>query len=272
MAGGAALAAFAEADASGVLDVVAVHAHVGGMIHSRGALLHAVGSLLDFVEELEARRGKSLEILDFGGSLATPAVHHLGALDLRLNRTFQRDLPEPQPQHCLSIEEYVTTIRSTVEQRYRLRNRPLPRIFLEPGRSMTSDTTLLVASVISTKQTPEECFLILDAGINLAESVRSEYHHLLPVKGWREKRSCTYTVVGPICTPGDTLSYAWRSRELVEGDLVAIMDAGAYFVPFSTSFSYPRPAIVMLEGSEAHLARRAETFEDIIARDVFPGC
>ena len=105
------------------------------MIHSRGALLHAVGSLLDFVEELEARRGKSLEILDFGGSLATPAVHHLGALDLRLNRTFQRDLPEPQPQHCLSIEEYVTTIRSTVEQRYRLRNRPLPRIFLEPGRS-----------------------------------------------------------------------------------------------------------------------------------------
>jgi len=272
VAGGAALAAFAEADATGVLDVVAVHAHAGGMIHSRDALLQAIGPLLDFVEELESRRGKPLEILDFGGSLATPAVCHLGALDLRLNRTFQRDLPEPRLEHALSIEEYVTTIRSTVEQRYRLRNRPMPRIFIEPGRSMTSDTTLLVASVISTKRTPGACFLILDAGINLAESVRSEYHHLLPVKGWRDERTCTYTVVGPICTPGDTLSYAWRSRELVEGDLVAIMDAGAYFVPFSTSFSYPRPAIVMLEGPDVHLARRAETFEDIIARDVFPGC
>ena len=48
---------------------------------------------------------------------------------------------------------------------------------------------------------------------------------------------------------------------------LAIMDAGAYFVPFATSFSFPRPAIVMVDGSDVHLLRRAETFEDIIALD-----
>lgn len=271
LAGGAALAAFAEAETTGVLDVVGIHAHVGGMIRSTQALLHAVTSLLDFVEQLEAQRGRPLEILDFGGSLATPAVAGLGELDLRFNRTFQRDLPEPQPRDCLSIEDYVTTVRQAVEQRYLQRRRPMPRIFLEPGRSLTSNTTLLLASVLGSKRTSDSHFLILDAGINIAESVRSEYHHMLPAQGWQETPSCTYTVVGPICTPGDTLRYAWRCRQLSEGDVVAIMDAGAYFVPFSTSFSYPRPAIVMLDGGRDQLVRRAESFEDLIARDFLPG-
>jgi hypothetical protein len=55
--------------------------------------------------------------------------------------------------------------------------------------------------------------------------------------------------------------------ELEIGDALAITDAGAYFVPFATSFSFPRPAIVMVDGSNVHLLRRAETFEDIIALD-----
>ena len=270
VAGGAALAAFAEAEASGVLDVVGVHAHVGGMIHSKGALLQATGSLLNFVEELEARRGRPLEIIDFGGSLATPTVHHLGNLDLRLNRTFQRDLPEPLAHRSLSIEDFVTTVMSAVEDRYRRRGKSAPRVFVEPGRSMTGNTTLLLASVISSKRTTDAHFLILDAGINLAESVRSEYRHMFPVRGSQDPRTCTYTVVGPICTPGDTLYSAWRSRELIEGDMVAIMDAGGYFVPFSTSFSYPRPAIVMLDGGTDTLIRHAERFEDLVARDMQP--
>jgi diaminopimelate decarboxylase len=55
--------------------------------------------------------------------------------------------------------------------------------------------------------------------------------------------------------------------ELAVGDALAIMDAGAYFVPFSTSFSFPRPAIVMVDGPDVHLLRRAETFDDIVALD-----
>ena len=76
-----------------------------------------------------------------------------------------------------------------------------------------------------------------------------------------------HTLVGPICSPGDTLYPALRLPPLVEGDCLAIMDAGAYFVPFSTSFSFPRPAIVMLDNGQATLLRRRETFEDLCSYD-----
>lgn len=73
--------------------------------------------------------------------------------------------------------------------------------------------------------------------------------------------------MGPICSPGDLLRASVRLPRLRPGDAVAVMDAGAYFVPFATAFSFPRPAIVLLEGGEATLLRRAETFEDLVALD-----
>jgi diaminopimelate decarboxylase len=265
--GRAAIRAFQDAVSSGVLEVVGLHAHLGGMIHDRETLLRAVNSVVDFAEQLETQLGLSLEILNFGGSLATPTVHHVHPLDRRLNQTFHRELPEPDADHSLSIEDHVTTLVSAVRARYARRGRPMPRIFLEPGRSMTGNTQMLIASVISTKQESDASYLILDAGINIAESVRNEYHKIFPLRGWAEAASEIYTLVGPICSPADTLLHAWRARRLAEGDALVIMDAGGYFVPFSTSFSYPRPAIVMVDGGADTLIRRAERFEDLISFD-----
>jgi diaminopimelate decarboxylase len=262
------MAAYRKAIATGVLDVMGLHAHLGGMIHTRETAHGAVNSVLDFVEQLESELGITLEVLNFGGSLATRTVEHLDPLAQRLNRTFHRPLPEPDPGHSLSIEDYVTTLCDTVQQRYRQRGKPLPRIFLEPGRSMTGNTQMLLSSVISSKRVDDAHFLIMDAGINVAESMRSEYHHMFPIRGWSEPKTETYTVVGPICSPADTLCYAWRSRPLAAGEGVAIMDAGAYFVPFSTSFSFPQPGIVMLDQGQVITLRRAERFDDIIRRDV----
>ena len=67
----------------------------------------------------------------------------------------------------------------------------------------------------------------------------------------------------------DTLAWSIRLPRLERGDLLAIMDAGAYFVPFSTSFSFPQPAIVMIEHGGGRVVRRRETFEDLVRRDLF---
>lgn len=265
--GGAALKAFADAESTGVLEVVGLHAHLGGMIRSREALLGAVAGVLDFVGQLEKQQGRSLEILNFGGSLATPTVAGLSELDRRLNRTFHRDLPEPLAEESLAIEDYVTSLFSAVREWYARRSKVPPRIFVEPGRSLTGNTQMLVATVLSTKQVADAHYLILDAGINIAESVRNEYHKIFPTRGWRDSATDTYTLVGPICSPADTLLYAWRSRKMREGDRLVIMDAGAYFVPFSTSFAYPQPAIVMLDGGQDTLIRQAERFEDLVSFD-----
>ena len=264
--GGLALDAYREALASPHLDVVGLHVHRGGMIRSRAEAEGFVDAVLAFANELHARLGLTLEIINFGGSLATPTVDHLSARDLRLNRTFKRDLPPVDPATAMPIEEYTSTVVRKVAGFHASRGRPRPRIFLEPGRSVTGDAQMLLASVMSIKDEHGSSFAILNAGINLAESCRSEYHRLLPAGPPRGPER-TYTVVGPICTPGDTLYWAARLPELSPGDPLVIMDAGAYFVPFSTAFSYPRPAIVMVDGGSVRQIRRAEAFADVISCD-----
>jgi diaminopimelate decarboxylase len=128
---------------------------------------------------------------------------------------------------------------------------------------------MLLCQVLNIKASDDGVtYAVLDAGVNLAESVRNEYHQLFPIDPVRSQRTYTYRLVGPICTPMDVLYNAWELPELAPGDALAIMDAGAYFVPFATSFSFPQPAIVMVEEGRHRLVRRAETYDDLVALDI----
>jgi diaminopimelate decarboxylase len=267
VANGQALAAYREALASPHLHVVGVHAHRGGMIRGRDELVSFASSVLAFVDQLHQHLGLHLEIVNFGGSLGTPTVIGLSSRELRLSRTFRRELTPPEPQAALGIDDYIATLVRSVEAFFGARRRPRPRVFIEPGRAVTSDAQMLLASVLTTKAEADRTFVVLDAGINLAESCRSEYHRLLSATHADQADTRIYTIVGPICTPGDTLYWAARVPPLAPGDAVVIMDAGAYFVPFATSFSFPRPPIVLIDGQEVRLLRRGETFDDLIAHD-----
>jgi Pyridoxal-dependent decarboxylase, C-terminal sheet domain len=138
------------------------------------------------------------------------------------------------------------------------------------GSSHDERCEFLLASVVTTNRAAETTYAVLDAGINLAESVRSENHQLLPVNRYGEPATRVHTIVGPICSPGDTLYQAIRLPELKPRDSVAVMDSGAYFVPFATSFSFPRPAILLINAGHEQLLRRAEQFEDLVAYDLPP--
>jgi diaminopimelate decarboxylase len=262
-----AVAAFRQAMASGRLDVVGLHAHRGGMIRDAGELGRFVDGVLELEATLHRELGLSLEVLNFGGSLCTPTVAGLDARRARLNRTFLTDVVPPDADSALDIERYLALLVGRVEARFRRAGRPRPRILVEPGRAMTGDTQMLLTSVITTKAADGLTFAILDAGINLAEAARNEYHQLLPINRHGRQAAGVYTLVGPICSPGDTLYPAIRLPTLSPGDSLAIMDAGAYFVPFATSFSFPQPAIVVVEGGQASLLRRAERFEDLVSYD-----
>ncbi len=271
ISGGAAMRAFSGAMADSALDVCGLHAHRGGMIRTEGELTSFVLDILRFADDLADALRLDLDVIDFGGSLATPAVDGLRPLHKRMNRTLLRDLPAPDVSAALTIESYVSLVAEMVDHHYVQRGRPRPRIFLEPGRALTSSAQLLLASVASLKEAPDRVYAILDAGVNIAESVRNEYHQLLAVTHAGREAKQIYTVVGPICTPGDTLYPAIKLPRLAVGDVVAIMDAGAYFVPFSTSFSFPQPAIVALRQGNDVLVRRAEDFADLIRRDALTG-
>lgn len=265
--GGAAVAAYREATESNQLQVVGLQVHRGGLIRGERELLEFIESALAFTDTLRRELSLELEVIDLGGSLCPPTVAALSARDRRLNQAFQRDLPAPDISHALTIERYLSLLTTRVEAHYRERGLRRPRIFLEPGRAVTSDTQFLLASVVTTKRAAETIYAVLDAGINLAESVRSEYHQLLPVNRYGENNTRVHTIVGPICSPGDTLYWAIRLPELHPTDSLAIMDAGAYFVPFSTSFSFPQPAILLLDDGRERLLRRVQQFQDLVAYD-----
>jgi len=265
--GGRALAAYAEALRSTHLDVVGLHAHRGGMIRSEDELVSFVKPVLAFADQLYERLGLTLEVLNVGGSLGTPTVSALTTRDMKLNRAFHRDLTPADPTSALSIDRYVALLVGLVEEFFRSRGRPRPRLFVEPGRAVTGDAQMLLASVLTSKDDGDKTFAILNAGINLAESCRSEYHQLLSANHADRAATRVHTIVGPICTPGDTLYWAARMPPLEPGDSVLIMDAGAYFVPFATSFSFPRPPIVLIDGGAVTLLRRGERFEDLVAYD-----
>lgn len=266
--GGHALRAFEEARAHACLNVVALHAHRGILIRTLDELHGFVDQVLAFAEELWTKLGIELSMLDLGGSLAIPTVAPLGGSERRLNRTFQRPIPPPRPSSTLSIDSYARAISQRVHAHYSRVGRRVPRIFLEPGRALTGNTQILLSSVITTKASAEGVpFAVLDAGINLAESVQHEYHQLFPVNRYGSPAEQVYALAGPICSPGDVIYPAQALPRLEPGDSLAIMDSGAYLVPFSTSFSFPQPAIVMVENGRDRLLRRAERFEDVASRD-----
>lgn len=270
--GGHALAAFAEAKAHASLDVAALHAHRGILIRTLGDLHGFLDQVLAFADQLRDALGIELRMLDLGGSLAIPTVQPLGASERRLNRTLQRPLPPPDPGATLSIDHYAREVARRVHAHYAQAGRPTPRIFLEPGRALTGNTQMLLTRVVTTKDAADGVsFAVLDAGINLAESVQHEYHQLFAVNRYGAEPERVYALAGPICSPGDVIYPAQALPVLRPGDSLAIMDAGAYLVPFSTSFSFPQPAIALIEGGGARLIRRAERFDDLMDRELRSG-
>jgi diaminopimelate decarboxylase len=263
-----AVAAFALALRRSELDVVAVHGHRGPEITTPAQLQGFVASILRICERLRAELRFEPSILDLGGSLCCPTVAPLTPHQLRFNRAFGTDLPARDPASVLGIGDYLRGLVGQVGAHYRSRNRPVPRIFLEPGRSMTGNTQMLLTRVLQVKNGGGIDHAILDAGVNVAQPLQSEYHRI-----WRLRQNSTlamrrYRLMGPISSPGDLLSYSWRLPEVSPGDVLAVMDTGAYFVSFSTSFSFHQPGIAVIENGAATLLRRAETSEDLVVRDL----
>lgn len=267
--GGAALALFREALATPEIELVGIHSHRGAMIDNEPDLTAYLNDILTFSELLEERLGWSPEILDVGGSLALSTVGPTSWLQRRLARTFGVEIGAPEHDTRLTPASYASIIQATVAARYRDRPALMPRVVIEPGRALTGNTQMLVTRVVCTRDNSDgSAIAILDAGVNIASIMRQERHQILAVRQPSDGTSCRrYRLVGPICQPGDVLVDAIWLPVLQTGDLLVILDSGAYFEPDSTTFSFPRPGTVVVDGSEVTLARRAETLQDVLSRD-----
>ena len=270
VASGEAMAAYERALAIPELDVIGLHSHRGRHIHNADELGSFASEVLAFAAELRGRLHFEPKILDFGGSLGIPTVRALTPVDLRLVETLHTPVAPADPKASLSVEDYVRKLVAVVHAHYQAEGVPVPRLAVEPGRALTGNTQALTARVITTRSSPEGlAYAVLDAGVNIAGILRSQLSQIYRVTNYGAQRDTLYRLVGPICQPGDVIYPCVRLPRLSPGDVLMIMDSGAYFEPDSTSFSFQRPGTVAIEGEQVHPVRRAETFQDMIHRDIY---
>ncbi|MBV6304089.1 diaminopimelate decarboxylase [Candidimonas humi] len=222
------------------IEVVGADCHIGSQITETGPYLDALDKLLVLIASL-AEQGIHIKHLDLGGGLGI---------------RYKDETPLP-PKALLD----------QVFDRLDAQGLGHLQLVLEPGRSMVGNAGVLLTRVEYLKHGEARNFAIVDAAMNdlLRPTLYDAWHGVEPVQPRDGDPAQTYDIVGPICESGDWLA---RDRRLAirQGDLLAIMSAGAYgFVMSSQYNTRPRAAEIMVDGDRYHVLRPRETVESLYA-------
>jgi diaminopimelate decarboxylase len=143
-------------------------------------------------------------------------------------------------------------------------------LLLEPGRFIVAQAGALLTRVLVTKQNGAKHFVITDAAMNdlIRPALYQAHHEIWPVEQSGRPLQ-TADIVGPVCESGDFFARDRETTELRQGDLVALLDAGAYGMTQASQYnSRPRAAEVLVEGGQARLVRRRETLDELMAAEL----
>ena len=243
-----------------------LHLHLGTGIRDVAIYLQAVRETLEFARAVRSEMGIHITQLDLGGGFGVPTVRPFTEWDTRLILNGR----PPGPVDVAAAArpaDYARAIIDLVRSYYPGADNS-PTVIFEPGRALTSSSQCLVLRVLAIKEDRSGVRnVILDGGKNIAMPTGYEWHELLAVTGAADVRDSCYNFYGPLCHPGDLHFRSKTFRTLNAGDLVAIMDAGAYFIPNQMNFSNPRPAVVMVRDGQTLLLRQRESFQDIVRLD-----
>lgn len=271
LADGSALAAFRRLRDCAHLDPCALHLHLGTDIHDVELYFAAAREVFAFARQLRAELGVTIRHVDLGGGFGVPTVRPLSSLE---QRYLDQGLPvrPPQPADLPRIDDYAEGIVKIAGEHLALAGGEPPELIFEPGRALTSSAQCLLLSVLSSKIGRGGArYAIADGGRNLCLPLAYEYHELFAATRMREAADTRHIVCGPLCHPSDVVVAQRMLPRLAAGDLLAVMDSGAYFIPNQMNFSNPRPAVAMLANGAARLIRRRESFEDLVRLDATGG-
>ncbi|MCA1960125.1 MAG: diaminopimelate decarboxylase [Desulfomonile sp.] len=229
------------------IEPVGVDCHIGSQLTELSPFLDAVSRLKELIRRL---RGMDIQIryLDIGGGLGIP---------------YEDEQPPPPAEYGAAVLEAVSDLHVT--------------LILEPGRVLVGNAGVLVTRVLFRKPGPNKEFVIVDAAMNdlIRPSLYKAHHAVWRVSrgngGAALKRRIIADVVGPICETGDYLAQARNMDEVVPGDLLALMSAGAYGFSMSSNYnSRPRAAEVLVDGDRFYVIRKRETYEDLVRGEEIP--
>ncbi|MDY6958150.1 MAG: diaminopimelate decarboxylase [Halobacteriota archaeon] len=227
---------------------VGIHCHIGSQILDISVYREAAERMMNLVEKISSF--VDLEFIDIGGGLGIE--YHKGG-----------EIPRPS-----ELSEIVLSVVSNRSESLGIKL----KLIIEPGRSIVGDTTILLSRVNTVKRANKN-FVGIDAGFNLLirPAMYDSYHEVVVANKAAGEPVETYSIVGPICETGDIIAKDRDLPEIVKGDLIAVLDSGAYGFSMSSQYNgRPRCAEVLISGGSPKLIRERETFEDLLGRQMIP--
>jgi diaminopimelate decarboxylase len=223
-----------------------VSVHIGSQITDLRPFSDAMERVARLVRELRADRHQ-ITYLDAGGGLGIAYEASEG------------------PAFSAQVRQYATQLL-----------RPLRglkvHVLVEPGRSIVGPAGVLLTRILYKKTNGDKRFLVVDAGMNdlIRPSLYQAYHEIAPVlTNSRSPAREVVDVVGPVCETGDFFARDREIRPTDEGDLLAILDAGAYGMALASNYNTrPKAAEVLVDGKSATLIRRRETISDLLRSEM----
>lgn len=223
---------------------VGMHCHIGSQILDVEPFAKAAGVMLEIATAI-TDLGVRLSFIDIGGGLGIP-----------YNR--ETDIaPTPEDYAAAVMPVFMKGIEKLGIK---------PQLWVEPGRYLLGESTVLLTKVNSVKKAHKN-FVNVDAGFNLLlrPAMYDSYHEMVVANRAAENPQETYTVTGPICETGDILAADRKLPRVQDGDIIAILDTGAYGYSMASQYnSRPRCTEVMVKEEKSAPIRRNETIIDIL--------
>ncbi|KKS86303.1 MAG: Orn/DAP/Arg decarboxylase, family 2 [Candidatus Gottesmanbacteria bacterium GW2011_GWA1_43_11] len=250
------------------LQLVGLHCHTGSNQKSARSYLTGIDELVTFAAFLRDEYDVTISVINLGGGFGLPRITAYTVPDLAANAVKHLFGSSVEHEHTpMPFTDMVTTIMNYLQEKLVENKLPLPILMLEPGRSLIGNTCHLLTTIVETKKTDHNNWMIIDAGTNLMPvlTVYSEFHDIVVFSDSRKKQATS--LAGPLLYSSDTIV---KNRMLTEGqigDVVMICDVGAYFNCQANQFLYPRAATVLID-QKPRLMQRRETVDDLFNRDI----
>ncbi|MFL2504815.1 MAG: diaminopimelate decarboxylase [Candidatus Azotimanducaceae bacterium] len=226
---------FQRAHEDPYLNLVGIDCHIGSQITEIEPFRAALNILINLVQRL-AGKGINLSHIDIGGGVGI----------------------KYKDEEVINWKDFASEIKKSMKD--------IPqRLILEPGRSIVGDAGLLLAQIILLKNNGQKNFAVVDAGMNdlLRPALYGSWHEIISVEKRTHPEPLDWEIVGPICETSDFLAKG-RSLSIIEGDLIAILDCGAYGFSMSSNYnSRPKAAEILIADKSHFCIRNREKISDL---------
>ena len=230
---------------------VGMHSHIGSGILDPEPFKLAIESTMDIAGTVHEEVGIDFDFIDFGGGVG---------------------IPYTPDEHIVYLDKFaevnVGLFKEKLEE-YDLGN---PYMYLEPGRYLVGDASVLLVTVNSVKQSYRK-FIGVDAGFHtlLRPAMYDSYHHIVDASRMNEPDTQKVDIAGNVCESGDLFARDRAMPEVSEGDVLAILNAGAYGFTMSSNYnSRPLASEILITNGKANVVRERETFEDLYDKQSIP--